>query len=99
MPTTTLARHTDPSTSHEAAESVPVTALEAVCLTALRNAPMGLTSEELAHVTRHSLVAISPRLRPLAKDKRLIYAGSKRKNLSGRLAIVWFAAQTQPTLF
>ena len=96
--TQVLARLTDPTTSHEAAKSVPVSALEATCLAAIRNAPMGLTSEELAHVTGCSLVTVSPRLRPLANDG-LVYAGGKRKNRSGRLAIVWFAGPTQSTLF
>lgn len=88
--TTALARRSDPTTSHEAAATVPISDLEAICLTAIRRDSVGLTSEELAAVTRLSLVTVSPRLRPMAK-KGLIYDGGKRKNLSGRMAIVWCA--------
>src|SRR5687767_10188875 len=83
-----LSRRSDPATSHEAARSVDATRLEAVCLDALRNAPAGLTSEELAEKLGESLVTVSPRLRPLA-NKGFIEAVGRRPNRSRRLAIVW----------
>jgi transcription initiation factor IIE alpha subunit len=96
--TQALARAMDPTTSQDAAASITVTPLEAECLRVLRHAPQGLTSEEIAEQTQLSLVTVSPRLRPLANDG-LVYAGGKRKNRSGHLAIVWVAVPQQSTLF
>lgn len=82
------ARNSDPQTSHDAATSVDVSRLQRICLEAIRGAVDGLTSEQLATVTGLPLVTVSPRLRPLAENN-LIYAGERRKNRSGRTAIVW----------
>ena len=85
-----LARSSDPQTSFDAAETVKVSGLQADCLRAIRNAPLGLTSEELAAVTGHSLVTVSPRLHGMM-EMGLIYRAGKRKNRSGCMAIVWMA--------
>ena len=84
------ARASDPETSHDAAKSVESNRLQTICLKAIRTASNGLTTEELAEVTNLPLVTVSPRMRPLA-EMGLIYEGSKRKNRSGRWAIVWCA--------
>lgn len=89
---TALARTTDPLTAQDAAASVNVAQLEALCLSAIRKAADGLTSEELAKITGLPLVTVSPRLRPLA-NKRLIQEAGKRRNQSGRSAIIWLATQ------
>jgi len=85
------ARATDPSTSHEAAESITgaLPKLEAVVLTALRAAPNGATSTELAQALDLSLVTVSPRLRPLANRGLIVATALRRKGLSGRAQIVW----------
>lgn len=93
-----LARKSDPGTSHDAAESVPSAALQAICLKAITAAPGGLTSEEIAAVTGLPLVTVSPRLRPLA-EAGFIQEWGKRKNLSGRQAIVWCVAPRTGRLF
>jgi DNA-binding IclR family transcriptional regulator len=82
-----VARHSDPETSHAAAESVDTAALERFVLEALRERPDGATSEELADETGLSLVTISPRLKPL-EGKNLAVRDGKRKNRSGVSAIV-----------
>jgi hypothetical protein len=91
------ARRTDPVTSHDAAESVDVSRLERQVVDALRNAPRGLTWDELHRVTRIDKASISPRLKPL-RDKRLIDAlaypngeSVKRPGDSGRNQTVWVA--------
>lgn len=92
------ARTTDPTTSQAAADSMTVTPIEAECLRVIRQAPGGLTSEEIAEQTRLSLVTVSPRLRPLLESGHIYRLGT-RKNRSGRHAIVWCAVPTQARLF
>lgn len=86
-------RRDDPDTSRAAAESIHVTQLEDVVLGALFAAGShGLTTFELADVTKLSLVTVSPRLRPLARKGRVYDTGLRRENpASGRNAIVWCA--------
>jgi DNA-binding MarR family transcriptional regulator len=83
-------RRSDPSTSHAAAATVDVTVLEKRVLDALK-AKGRMTTTELADHLDMSLVTVSPRMRPLA-DKALVRdSGERRKNPSGRNAIVWEA--------
>lgn len=86
-----LARVTDPSTSHAAAESIAgaLPKLESVVLQALRAAPNGATSTELAQALDLSLVTVSPRLRPLANRGLIVATAFRRKGPSGRPQIVW----------
>jgi len=85
------ARHTDPDTSREAAESVDATRLQSLVLGALKSAgPSGLTTEELSERLNLSLVTVSPRLSPMEK-KGLVARAGRRPNRSGRTAIVWRA--------
>ena len=85
-----LARNTDPSTSHEAMSAPTATQLEALVLDVLRKHPDGLTTEQLAEITDISLVTVSPRLRPLT-NKGFVGQSGRRQNRSGRSAIVWKA--------
>jgi predicted transcriptional regulator len=93
-----LARHTDPSTSHDAAESVNVTALEQIVLNALKQHHEGATTEQLSDWLALSLVTISPRIRPLVRKGLVIDSGFKRCNASGRKSIVWRVASHQMRL-
>lgn len=93
------ARNTDPLTSDLAAASLRVTPLEETCLRTLRNAPQGMTSEELTTATGLSLVTVSPRLRPLYEKGLVMKAEGTRANASGRQAIVWLAAPQDGRLF
>lgn len=90
---TATARTTDPLSSFEAADTVPVNELEAVCLRWLRQCPEGLTSRAIADLSGMELVSISPRLKPL-EDRGLIYRDGKRAYRS-RVAcvacVVWKA--------
>lgn len=84
------ARHRDPDTAKAAAKSTDATRLEGLVLEELRKAePDGLTTEELADRLGISLVSVSPRLRPLVNKGRVIDSGGRRRNRSGKKAIVW----------
>jgi hypothetical protein len=97
-----LARHSDPITSHEAAESVEphTTRLEKMVYLAIKSqGRYGATWDELHVLTGIDKASISPRLKPLrkrklvrakivinAKGERILV---KRKGKSGRGQIVW----------
>lgn len=85
-----LARHSDPPTSHMAAEQVNVTRIEYIVAAAIRRAgSRGLIAAELPDQTGLPLNTVTPRTRPLA-DKGVIYdSGEKRPGPSGKLQIVW----------
>jgi predicted ArsR family transcriptional regulator len=83
-----LARYTDPSTSHDAAESIDTTQLERMVFNVLKEyGPQ--TSEQVAEKLKMPLVSISPRFRPLANKGKIIDSGERFKNKSGRCAILW----------
>lgn len=82
------ARASDPSTSHEAAALVEANRLERVVLDYLRvYGPM--TMYELAGLSKVEIQTITPRFHPL-QEKGLIHdTGQKKKNPSGKRAIIW----------
>jgi uncharacterized membrane protein len=84
------ARRTDPATSREAASKVAgrVSDLEAIVLDALRAAPAGLTTWEIAEATGLSLVTVSPRCKPLER-KGLVRREGRRVNRNGCSSTVW----------
>lgn len=90
-PAHAAARHTDPATSHEAAQSLTtqyVTEREWAVLDALKLfGPC--TIEEVTQHTGLSLVTVSPRFRPLVRKGMIADSGERRLNASGRKAIVW----------
>lgn len=91
---TALARHSDPSTSHEAAASIAVSHLEGIVLDMLRRYSFGATSFELAEALGMSLVTVSPRLKPLV-DKGLVFdTGFRVRGESGRNQTIWRAVQS-----
>jgi DNA-binding MarR family transcriptional regulator len=87
-----LARATDPGTSHDAAQSVSATVLEAQVLRAIRDSgDRGATLDEIMERTGLEKVTASPRAKPL-EGKGLIVRAGKRPGLSGRAQTVWRAA-------
>jgi predicted transcriptional regulator len=93
--TTAFARNSDPLTSLDAADRVPVHTLEALVLRHLCWAyPNGLTSYQVAEASGISLVTLSPRFKPL-EQKGLIERTKQRDQ--GR--IVWRAMMGQGRLF
>lgn len=87
------ARHTDPETSHEAAEQVDITRAEKLVLDAIRmSGHLGLIAADFPYYTGLPLNSATPRTRPLL-EKGLIYdSGERRIAPSGRRQIVWRAA-------
>lgn len=95
-----FARHTDPETSHAAAQSIEseATRLEGIVYQAVRRrGEHGLTWDEAGPATGLPAPSISPRWKPLRK-KELIRAkvdelGNvvKRAGKSGRGQIVWIS--------
>ena len=58
------------------------------CLTALENAgPM--TADEVAEVLGESVLSIRPRFSELKRNGLILPTGERRKNISGRPAVVW----------
>jgi len=91
--TDAYARRSDPETSHEAAESIRPTELEADVLSVLKGTgDNGATSHELAAIMHLDLVTVSPRLRPLARKGLIIETAERREGPSGRKSIVWKAS-------
>lgn len=84
------ARHSDPDTSKDAARKLDTNHIEKLVTDALTIiGPIGATTEELASDLNLPLVTVSPRMRPLARKNRVRDSGERRKNESGRAAIVW----------
>lgn len=51
----------------------------------------GLTADEAANRTNHTVLQIRPRCSELNQSELIIDSGKRRKNLSGRNAIVWIS--------
>lgn len=84
------ARHTDPDTSMEAARSVIHQAAhhKKIVLAAIKDAGP-LTSEEIAALTRLTHAQVWRRTSDLKNERKIIDTGERRKNHSGRYAVVW----------
>jgi hypothetical protein len=101
------ARRDDPETAHDAAddanENFP--SVSESILNALRAIePEGLTTEELSELTHIHLKSVSPSMKPMEKANLVhrVEVGvtskgkksyRKRKNLSGKSAIIWYAVK------
>jgi len=89
-----------PDTSRLAAEAVAADAksLEARCLRAITDAAAhGLTSDEVAEkldLANH--YQSRPRLSTLHASGKIVDSSRRRRNGSGRLAVVWVASQFAP---
>ncbi len=81
------ARSSDPTTARDAAATTNATRMNAIVLRALKHLGEA-TSEEVAHWAGESLVSVSPRFRPLARQG-VIEERGKRRNASGKMAIAW----------
>lgn len=90
-----LFKNTDPDTSVLAALAANVTDSEPAVLVTLANAAGPLTAEEVAKFTGIPVPAITPRFRPLVNKGLIFDTGTRRKNLSGRKAIVWGLKKAQ----
>lgn len=86
-------------TSAAAADSVKPSAatLRAKCLDLLRlpQHQYGRTADEAAAIFNLSVLSIRPRFSELAADGKIEDTGHRRKNESGRSAIVWRATEMQ----
>ena len=87
------ARRTDPETSHEAAQAIEphLGRLESIVLTAIRQAPDGMTIDELAAATGLDKVTVSPRMKPLVRKGLIQTDGTKRKGRTRASGLVWRA--------
>jgi hypothetical protein len=88
------ARNDDPDTSHEAAASVPVTAMQETVLKTMRAHrseydPPGMTTSEIGRLAGLHRDSVSPRMKPLVEKEKVFNTGAKREGESGRRQIVW----------
>lgn len=87
-----LARHSDPSTSHDAARSLSTTHLEDLVFDAVRDSgSVGVTLDDLVQITNLEKVTVSPRLAPLER-KGLVFRQGKRPGHSSRQQTIWTTA-------
>ncbi len=63
--------------------------LRELCKAALKASDGGLTADEVAEVLDQSILSIRPRLTELGRLGEIEDAGERRKNQSGKKAIVW----------
>jgi hypothetical protein len=88
--------HRGIETSVEAADAIaPATGrLQTMAYGAIRAAgPQGLTADELAAVINVSRWAIQPRTTELRRKLLITDSGMRRRNVTGKRAIVWVAVE------
>lgn len=79
------ARHTDPETSHEAADSIDTTELERIVYETIKMFPNGCIGDDVVKMLpQFGSQTISPRYAPLIRKGWVIDTGEKRKARSGR---------------
>lgn len=89
------ARHSDPTTSHDAARSIEgteATRMEAKVFSAILGSHHGLTTHEISEITGIPYWSVTPRIRPLVRKGLIEDSHGKRAGDSGRQSIVWTAA-------
>jgi hypothetical protein len=80
-----LFRKTDPETSKQAAESVPVERLERMVYEAIKSLPDGAIADDLEKILPGvKLNSITPRIAPLIKKGYIYDTGERRRASSGR---------------
>jgi len=89
-----VARHTDPSTSHEAAQSVKDVRKSQQAIYALIQALGGATDEELVRRVRSAGIPMSEsgvrtRRSELVKHGLVVDSGERKRTVAGRRTIVW----------
>lgn len=85
-------------TSQEAAEAISehLGRLQAMTFATVLNAGSnGLTAHEACDALAMDRVAIQPRLSELRRKGRILDSGQRRRNASGKRAVVWIAKQVQ----
>lgn len=58
----------------------------------IKSCASGATADEAADALRESILAIRPRVTELSKQGLIVETEQRRRNVSGRSAIVWRAA-------
>lgn len=81
-------RTTDPETSHAAAASLHLPAIEQAIVKCIEEQGPS-TTHEITNATGIPLVTISPRLRPLTRKGLTQDSGVRRAGESKRVSIVW----------
>lgn len=80
-----LRRNTDPDTSHEAAEKLPATELEALVLETIQMFSDGCISDDVMQkLPSFGIQTITPRYAGLLRKGHIIDTGERRKGKSGR---------------
>ena len=90
-----LVRNEDPSTSHEAAESVNATYMEQVVYEVIEGfGPSGCISDQVLEVlSHHRYSTITARYKQLKEKGLVIVDHRKRKAISGRSQLVMWASK------
>lgn len=93
-----LVRRDDPSTSHNAAESIDATAMERIVLNAIKRfGSTGCISDEVCEaLPNHRYSTITARYKQLKEKNFVIVNGTKRKAESGRQQMVMWASEYYP---
>jgi predicted ArsR family transcriptional regulator len=84
------ARDTAAQAAEEMAEMAPI--LRARCLAVLERSN-GLTADEVAGRLGLSILSVRPRISELTRLGKVRDSGDRRRNTSGKRAIVWAAVQ------
>jgi hypothetical protein len=85
------ARHTDPDTALDAADSIETTRREEAVLTALKESAYGLTTLQIAERLNLPPWSVSPRIRPLRRKGLVRDSLVRAVGPSGRKLTVWEA--------
>ena len=80
------ARETAFEAADEIASKAPI--IRARCLKVLEHSN-GLTADEVAGRLGLSILTVRPRITELARDGKVRDSGDRRRNVSGKRAIVW----------
>ena len=91
-----LARNSDPDTSKDAAKLNTTFLQQQVLFCLLKNG--SCTAEEVSELVGISQQSITPRFRGLVEKGLIMDTGERRKNRSGRSAILWRAVVNDRTL-
>jgi predicted ArsR family transcriptional regulator len=83
-------RDTSADAAAEVAEKAPL--LRARCLAVLERSN-GLTADEVAGRLGASILSVRPRITELTRLNKVRDSGERRRNASGKRAIVWAAIQ------
>lgn len=85
-------------TSREAARSTPASVIQSRIILAFRTAKQrnGFTADEMAATLNESILTIRPRFSELRLKGEIIDTKIRRKNRSGKSAIVWALSNRRP---